>query len=111
MSMSPSEIVRVGRSVTLWNIVLISGAAITALATLLSIRYNDKLQGLKDGELSRFQADAQRDISQANERAAAANSTAKAADESTAIALVRQKELEKSNIELAITLEKEHQSR
>lgn len=76
---------------------MIFSAVVTAISTLFSIRYNDRLQSLKDEELSHFQADAQRDIARANEGAALANERAKS--------------IEQKNIELAIGLEREYEAR
>ncbi|SRR5579871_6833325 len=79
--MSTPEILKAERWLTLWNILIISGAALTAIATFFAIRYSDKISFLKDAELSRFQTDAQRDIANANVRAADANARAAEANE------------------------------
>jgi hypothetical protein len=70
------EIIRIAKIVTFWNLALIFGAVVTAISTLYAIRYNDKLQSLKDEELSHFQTDAEKEIARAKEAAALANERA-----------------------------------
>jgi hypothetical protein len=93
--MSEPEIIRAARWLTTWNICLIGGAALTAIATFFVIRYGDELQSLKDKELSRFQTEAQRDIAQANEKAQEAIA-------STEQARLKQREAEHATAELQL---------
>jgi hypothetical protein len=75
-AMANPEIIRIAKIVTFWNIALVVGAVLTAISTYYAIRYNDKLQSVKDDELSHFQTEAQKEIARANEAAAIANQQA-----------------------------------
>jgi hypothetical protein len=109
--MSEAEIARVARWLTIWNICLIGGAALTAIATFFAIHYSDELQTLRDKELSRFQTEAQRDIAQANEKAQDAIKGQKQLEEAAEQARLKQREAERTTAELQLRVEQEKLAR
>lgn len=111
ISKSAPEIVKAARWLTFWNVCIIAAAAFTAISTFFAIRYSDKLQGLKDDELSDFRTGAQRDIAQANEKAQLAILGQKQLEASAEEARLKQKEAERVSDELRLKIEQEKANR
>ena len=95
--MTPPDIMRVAKLVTVANAALFAGALITAMATFLSVRYSDKLEKLKDREYTRLHMQDQQKICEANTGAVAADSNALAARRDFGGSLIRERGLESRN--------------
>ncbi len=95
--MDAPDILRIERILTVWNIILIAGAVFTTVGTIFSIRYNDKIQALKNAELARFQAESKQHIAESNALAEAAR-----ADAATARAEEEKSLTERARLELRI---------
>ena len=105
--MSSSDIAKLGKILSIWNMVLFFSIAMSAIATYFVIRYGDKLQAAKDSESEVFKTDAQRDIAQANERAQEAIKGQKQLEADAEQARLKQREAEQQTIELQLRVEQE----
>jgi len=109
--MSTPELLKAERWLTLWNVLVISGAVLTAISTFFVIRYGDKVSFLKDEELSRFQTEAQRDIAEANEKAQDAIRGQKQLEADAEEAKLKQREAERRTEEVRLQVEQEKAAR